>query len=45
MVRDLNKERSPCKRLEMADVFRGEGKAINTGLINEYKGTNFDKYF
>jgi hypothetical protein len=45
MIRDLNKERSPCKRLEMADVFRGEGKAINTGLINEYKGTNFDKCF
>lgn len=42
ILRELNKERSPCKRLEIADEFRGEGKSINKGLINEYKGSNFD---
>lgn len=42
IVKKLNLERNPIRRLEMADEFRGEGHEINTQLIKEYINTEFN---
>ena len=42
IVKKLNLERNPIRRLEIADEFRGEGREINTQIIKEYNCTNFN---
>lgn len=42
IVKKLNLERNPIRRLEMADEFRGKGREINTQLIKEYINTEFN---
>ena len=42
IVKELNAERNAFKRLIMVDEFRGEGYALHTQLIKEYKDTNFN---
>lgn len=36
IVKKLNLERNPIRRLEIADEFRGKGREINTQIIKEY---------
>lgn len=42
IVKKLNLERNPIRRLEIADEFRGEGREINTQLIKEFTNTEFN---
>lgn len=42
MVKNLNEQRNPVKRLRLADELRGKGMEINNKLIKEYKDTEFD---
>ena len=42
VVKKLNLERNPIRRLEIADEFRGKGHEINTQLIKEYINTEFN---
>lgn len=42
IVKKLNLERNPIRRLEIADEFRGKGREINTQLIKEFTNTEFN---
>ena len=42
MVKNLNEQRNPVKRLCLADELRGKGMEINNKLIKEFKNTEFD---
>lgn len=42
VVKKLNLERNPIRRLEIADEFRGKGREINTQLIKEFRNTEFN---
>ena len=42
MVKNLNEQRNPVKRLRLADELRGKGMEINNKLIKEFKDTEFD---
>ena len=42
MVKKLNEQRNPVKRLSLADELRGKGMEINKKLIEEFRNTEFD---
>ena len=42
IVKKLNRERNPIRRLEIVDEFRGKGREINTQLIKEFTNTEFN---
>lgn len=42
MVKNLNEQRNPVKRLALADKLRGAGQEINKQLIEEFKNTEFN---
>ena len=42
MIKNLNEQRNPVKRLRLADELRGKGMEINNKLIKEFKDTEFD---
>ena len=41
-IAKLNQEFNPVKRLQMADLFRGEGYELHSKLIEAYTGSEFD---
>ena len=41
-LKQLNQERNPVERLRLADKFRGDALAKNSGLIKELEKTQFD---
>ena len=42
MVKKLNEQRNPVKRLRLADELRGKGMEINKQLIEEFRNTEFN---
>lgn len=42
MVKNLNGQRNPVKRLALADKLRGAGQEINKQLIEEFRNTEFN---
>ena len=42
MVKKLNEQRNPVKRLRLADELRGKGMEINKKIVDEFKNTEFN---
>ena len=41
-IAKLNQEFNPVKRLQMADLFRGEGYELHNKTIEHYAGSEFE---
>ena len=45
IIEQLNEQKNPIKRLDIADKFRGVGKARHSTLIKDFKNSEFNNKF